>query len=595
MAWKAEAVAKEETAPSKPEEEKRPAATDDSSDSSDSSNSSDSSDSTSDLEDPYYKQLMAWKAEAATKDGAVACPPEAGKKPATTTSAPKKMTETKEDDSSDSSSDSDSEGADFHRKPWMVKANEEKEAVGKTAEDTNATKSPSQDTSKAREVASETTLTKDVETVDSSDSSPDSDGDPADFQRNEWMVKAIEDKASTSDDSRKDLPATPSSTDKTHGSPLVREAATVQREETTGTPSSPVLSKIEQLREKRRQQQAHIQKSIGTLSGNSTTSEASTVVPGTPPESALSTTSQIAATTTPATLSQAQQQHAAREANLALAVLSYLKFNGLEGTANLFAREWQKVHGISLTNESAIMGIIRWEPLLPESFPCFSFPQGQQAAVAQGPHPNSKSAPTPSREPGPSVHVEKKSGITLQREAQPIVESVRPANASVAELSAAEKSVVKDMDSKKGKHSTYSHKDLDDIVGALENFVADNNTSKNGTEEETNNANRRHSTGSRRGARKGIIRTQSELTSTEEGPQRRTIRRSVSFDQIENQVRHIPRYEDSVKGDCFYKKEELNTMRLDHQMEKQQAATDALMNFINMANTQLGVPKKGDE
>lgn len=97
----------------------------------------------------------------------------------------------------------------------------------------------------------------------------------------------------------------------------------------------------------------------------------------------------------------------------------------------------------------------------------------------------------------------------------------------------------------------------------------------------------------RRGANKSIIRSQSDYLNS---PKRRTIRRTVSFDEhTEAQVRHIPRYNDKDKEECFYNKQDLHRMRFDHQMEKQKAATEAMMKFINMANTELGVPSDEED
>jgi hypothetical protein len=210
-------------------------------------------------------------------------------------------------------------------------------------------------------------------------------------------------------------------------------------------------------------------------------------------------------------LNQIRLTHEAREANLAMAVLSYLKMNRLDQTAQSFLEEWHNVHGTKLANENIVMGTIVWQPLISDpEYPCFSL-QGL----------TSPSLSHPAEETG-------------MEENRGQVDKVPPS-------------------------SSASSTPFPDDPGGREQTI------------------------------QAAWTTRSALR---QAPSEVGVRRSVSFDGAETQVRHIPRYTEDVKQDCFYNKIEIDSMRFDSQLEKQREQTENLLKFVEMSSEIMKGNKK---
>ena len=82
------------------------------------------------------------------------------------------------------------------------------------------------------------------------------------------------------------------------------------------------------------------------------------------------------------------------------------------------------------------------------------------------------------------------------------------------------------------------------------------------------------------------------------GRKRDSARRSVSFDKDEHTVVHeIPPYDESIKKELFYSKQDCSQMRFDFErekdkatMEEQMAAMEDMMNMMKMTTMYLEVP-----
>ena len=474
-----------------------------------------------------------------------------------------KAVETAESDSSDSSSSSDDDDdEDFHRKPWMVKAidkefktEEKKPSIEKGEQPPHPQKAAARDEDESS-----------VWTNDSGDS----------FYRKQWMVEALEKNQSTGvqkgqdvaedieaskeNDAKEDEEDASDSSSSDRDSFYVKEVGPGPSKDNTSAPKepeetnertkditenkpstfskkprqpsplktflsktdklkatdrlsddsittegTPEFTRLNQLRRKRDAQQARVQSSLGSLrTGNETMLKRS--IPKsdneepscTPSDTMHAKSDESTPTCVPASatvtnnMSDAKTQYAAQQANLAMAVLSYLKFSGLDNTAQSFLAEWYAVHGEMLLNQSVVMGTIRWEPLLPDGFPTFTMHQAPPPVVAET---------TTSTQPP----------------------------------------------------STPNADPTDHTMQATE-----------------------------RAARRSSLKNNAQGDDVSRG-----VRRSVSFDGHDAQVKHIPRYSEDVKQNCFYNKLDIDRMRFDHQLEKQREQTEQLMKFVEISSKMM--------
>lgn len=286
------------------------------------------------------------------------------------------------------------------------------------------------------------------------------------------------------------------------------------------------------------------------------------------------------------------QEQAAQEANLALAVLSYLKLHGLQDTAQSFTSEWLRVHDRGLLrNESVVMGVIRWEP--PEDHPMeLATTKGCSTKESWG----ETNPGTEVQQNAPLVVVPKPANICpVGTSTQSMGKKIETVPSNICTRVTVQQAVV---ETPRNETKFANPERPLTMEGHGESA-----TRLKTTAELSSNEIPRDSGRTRAVARKGIIRCNSMVCDSGPVSPRRTIRRSVSFDNLENVVvHHVPRYDKSAKKDLFYSKQDVSQMRFDHQrekdqaeMEKQLAATEVMMNMIKLANAQMGVSSQTEE
>eukprot|EP00977_Amphora_coffeiformis_P007082 scaffold1542_cov125-Amphora_coffeaeformis.AAC.3 len=257
-------------------------------------------------------------------------------------------------DSSDSDSDSDEHSTNIHGTLTQIVA-------------LNG-QSTAKQTSNANQKLDESSfVSPKTSAADCESSSSDSDGDPVDFHRTPGQADALiktganVERGTTSsataktDDSDSDLSDSDGNSVDFHRTPAhiavssttstESKAKVAPAETESSVPEKSSPSRLELLKQKRAEHQARVQNSLSSLSGRPETALDVTTDVETQSAKSHPSVSSAASIGSPTVQNvAAHQQHEAMEANLAMAVLAYLKFSRLDETAKSFTEEWQKEH-----------------------------------------------------------------------------------------------------------------------------------------------------------------------------------------------------------------------------------------------------------
>ena len=249
------------------------------------------------------------------------------------------------------------------------------------------------------------------------------------------------------------------------------------------------------------------------------------------------------------------------EVNLAMAVLSYLKYRHLDTTAARFIEEWVTVYG-EIDSTQVQMGTIKWEPLLPSvSNPKLSTSDGSHTVQDQVQQSDTK--------PDKQDNVRRQSVLDdsgSEEEEKEVSGNRRASSNHVLQR----RSVLDESDSAHSEESSSEESESS----------SEDSGDKDSIKNKTAPSLQRNAFA--RGFRRAVSFDEDQKPAEDAGSLKGPgVRRSVSFDTLElTHVIEIPRYAPEDIAELFYDRSDIHRFRFDDQVRKQQEQTEQMLSFM---------------